>query len=172
MTVWTSPTMTMIRRAFRIGGSVSEKREHPRAAGPAATGRRRRGVLILSALVGVFGSACHGSSTGPTTSSTTTTTVTPADTPAVTLTPTLLTFPTTAPGAPSVPQTVTLSNTGTAALVITSLVTTGSFTETDNCLTSLDPGATCLITVNFVPLVIGSTGAVTITDNAPTSPKP
>ncbi|MEP7304058.1 MAG: choice-of-anchor D domain-containing protein [Acidobacteriota bacterium] len=129
-------------------------------------GRASRLPIVLAGLLAVFGSACGGSSsTSPTT---TTTTTTPPNGPAVTFTPAILTFTT---ANSSVPQTVTLTNSGTADLVISSVVASGNFTETDNCVTTLAVGATCTITVTFVPLNTGSTGGVTITDNASTSPQ-
>jgi len=136
---------------------------------PAAIRRGRPGGLpiALAGLLLVLSSACGGgSSTGPT--STTTTTTAPVSGPAVTLAPAVLTFTT---ANSSVPQSVTLTNSGTADLVISSVVASGNFTETDNCVTTLAVGATCTITVTFVPLVTGSTGGVTITDNASTSPQ-
>ena len=56
-------------------------------------------------------------------------------------------------------------------LVITGLAVSGNFSETDNCVGSLDVGASCTITVAFVALGTGGTGAVTITDNASDSPQ-
>jgi hypothetical protein len=56
-------------------------------------------------------------------------------------------------------------------LVITGLAVSGNFSETDNCVGSLDVGASCTITVAFVALGTGGTGAVTITDNASDTPQ-
>jgi len=83
-----------------------------------------------------------------------------------------LTFPSQALGTTSAPQTVTLSDTGTAALIITSIVATGDFAQIDTCGTSLAVGASCTISVTFAPTAAGSrTGAITINDNAPGSPQ-
>jgi hypothetical protein len=64
---------------------------------------------------------------------------------------------------------VTLTNSGTATLTITSLAASGNFTETDNCAgQSVAVQATCTINVSFVLLTGspgGSSGTVTITDN-------
>ena len=133
------------------------------------TRRVPRIALTLSSLFAMLACACSGSSTSP--SSTTPTPTVPPSGPAVTLSPTVLTFPTPAAGTASAPQTSTLTNSGTADLVITSLAASGNFVETDNCVTTLAVGASCTITVTFVPLSIGSTGTVTITDNAATSPQ-
>jgi hypothetical protein len=130
------------------------------------TGRADRLAIVLAGLLAVLGSACSGgSSTSP---STTTTTAPVVSGPVVTLTPAILTFTT---ATASVPQTVTLTNSGVADLVISSVVASGNFVETDNCVTTLAVGATCTITVTFVPLTVGSTGSITITDNASTSPQ-
>jgi hypothetical protein len=72
-------------------------------------------------------------------------------------------------------QTVTVTNTGSAALAITSIVGSVNFTETDNCVgQSVAVGATCTINVSFVVAAGspgGSSGSVTITDNAADSPE-
>jgi len=69
-------------------------------------------------------------------------------------------------------QVVTLTNTGTAALTITSIVTKGNFSETNTCGSSVAAGAKCTISVTFRPTAINDRfGSVTVTDNAPTSPQ-
>jgi hypothetical protein len=87
--------------------------------------------------------------------------------------PTSLTFSSQAVGTSSTSQSVTLTNTGTAALTIASIaVSAGSsdFSQTNNCpasTSSLAAGANCTISVTFKPTATGArTGAVTITDNA------
>jgi len=125
-----------------------------------------RFALVLPAVIlAATGIACGGGSqsTAPTPPPATT----PASGPKATLSPVVLTFAT----QTSDPQTVTLTNSGTEVLVITGLAVSGNFSETDNCVRSLDVGASCTITVAFVPLGVGGTGAVTITDNASDSPQ-
>jgi hypothetical protein len=73
-----------------------------------------------------------------------------------TLNPTTLTFPTTLIGQSSVPQTATLTNTGTGALGITSIYSYGDFPETNNCPTSLAVGASCTLTVTYTPSTQGN----------------
>jgi len=75
-------------------------------------------------------------------------------------------------GTTSAAHTVTLTNTGNAALNITSIaITPAAFSETNNCGTSLVAGASCIITVTFTPSVAGEiAGMLTITDNALGSP--
>jgi hypothetical protein len=87
--------------------------------------------------------------------------------PAVTLNPTSLIFGNQLLGTTSPAQTVTLTNSGTETLTITSIAISGNFLQTNTCGTSVDVGASCTISVTFKPLVIHKqTGDVTITDNA------
>jgi hypothetical protein len=90
----------------------------------------------------------------------------------VTLTPTSLTFPTQLVGTSSAAQNAVLTNTGAAAITITGIVSSGPFSQTNNCGTSLAAGATCTISVIFKPTAQGTDkGAVKITDNAAGSPQ-
>jgi hypothetical protein len=92
--------------------------------------------------------------------------------PAVSLNPTSLTFATQLVGTTSPGQTVTLTNTGTGALSITSITSSGDYAQTNNCGSTVNAGASCTITVTFTPTAPNTrTGAVTITDNAPDSPQ-
>jgi FG-GAP-like repeat/Abnormal spindle-like microcephaly-assoc'd, ASPM-SPD-2-Hydin/FG-GAP repeat len=69
-------------------------------------------------------------------------------------------------GTTSPAQTVTLSNTGTGALAISSISTTGNFAETNTCRSSVAANGSCTISVTFTPQASGSlTGVLTITDN-------
>ena len=100
--------------------------------------------------------------------------VTPA--PGVGLTPTNLTFGNQNVGATSAAQTVTLTNTGTLALTITSITLTGTnptdFAQTNNCPSSLAVSASCTISVTFTPSATGPRSAsVSISDNAAGSPQ-
>jgi uncharacterized repeat protein (TIGR03803 family) len=80
---------------------------------------------------------------------------------------------------PNTPQTVTLTNTGGAPLLITNIGITGAdsgdFSESNNCPldpATLTPGGYCSITVVFSPTASGMrTADVTITDSAPDSPE-
>jgi dienelactone hydrolase len=92
--------------------------------------------------------------------------------PNATPSPTSLTFATQLVGTTSATQPVTLTNYGTMALNITSIVASGDFSQTNTCGSSLAAGASCTINVTFTPTQIGTrTGAVSITDNAPGSPQ-
>ena len=72
------------------------------------------------------------------------------------ITPLSLTFPATVQQGSSAPQTVTVSNTGNATATITALSISGDFSETNNCGSSLAPGATCQINVTFRPTATGT----------------
>ena len=92
--------------------------------------------------------------------------------PAVTLSPTNLTFATQLVGTTSPVQNVTLTNTGSALLSITSIATTGDFAQTNNCGATVAVNASCTISVTFTPTTINTrTGTVLVTDNAPASPQ-
>jgi hypothetical protein len=87
--------------------------------------------------------------------------------PGICLSGTSLIFPGQALGTTSPPQTVTLTNTGNAALTISSLVPTGDFTETDSCSGATIPvGGQCTIQVNFTPTAAGILkGSISINSN-------
>ncbi|HEX5410351.1 MAG TPA: SBBP repeat-containing protein [Terriglobia bacterium] len=88
------------------------------------------------------------------------------------LSPTSLAFGNENVGSTSSAQSIQATNTGNAALTISSITASGDYSETDNCTkASLQPTTNCTIQVTFKPSVSGSsTGALTITDDAPGSP--
>jgi hypothetical protein len=91
--------------------------------------------------------------------------------PNATLSATKLTFATQLLATSSTTQSVTLSNYGTAALAITSIIASEDFSQTNTCGSSLPDGASCIITETFKPTQVGKrTGTVSITDNTPSSP--
>lgn len=68
-------------------------------------------------------------------------------------------------------QTVTLTNTGTADLAVSSIQASGGYKQTNDC-TNVSPQDNCKIEVTFIPGTVGSiNGAITINDNAPSSPQ-
>jgi len=96
--------------------------------------------------------------------------------PVVSLSPTSLSFGNEALEVTSSSQTVTLSNTGNAALSLSSLAFTGAddgdFTEANTCGSSVAAGGTCTIAVMFTPAAAGArTATLSITDNAGASPQ-
>jgi hypothetical protein len=75
-------------------------------------------------------------------------------------------------GTTSAPQNVTLTNTGTTPLTISSMKATGQFGMTSTCGTSVAPGANCTISVTFSPKTKGAkSGTVTIHDSASSKPQ-
>jgi len=69
----------------------------------------------------------------------------------------------------SATQTVTLTNSGSGSLTISSIVPSGMYTETNDC-TVLNAGQSCSVDVSFTPSIIGiTTGAVTILSTAQTA---
>lgn len=97
---------------------------------------------------------------------------TAAPAPAVTLTPTSLAFGNQTTGTTSATKTITLANSGSAALGITSITPSGTgFNVTHNCLASLAAGASCAISVSFAPTSAASfTGSITLVSTAAGSP--
>ncbi|HMD83309.1 MAG TPA: choice-of-anchor D domain-containing protein, partial [Terriglobia bacterium] len=92
------------------------------------------------------------------------------------LSPTSLAFGNQPVGTSSTTQTATLSNTGNAALTLTSIALTGAnpgdFAQTNTCGASVAAGASCTISVTFTPAASGTrTATVTLTDNAAGSPQ-
>ena len=100
--------------------------------------------------------------------------------PVVSLSPTSLSFGNHQVNTTSAAQTVTLKNSGNAALTIKGIglsgPNSGDFHQQNTCPSSsstLAAGASCFINVTFTPSATGSRIAVlTITDNASGSPQP
>jgi subtilase family serine protease len=96
-------------------------------------------------------------------------------TSAVTLNPTSLTFAATVEGQTSAAQTITVTNSGSAPLIITGVTIGGananSFAQTNTCAT-VAVSLTCTISVTFTPHTFGSFSAsISIVDNASDSPQ-
>jgi hypothetical protein len=95
-----------------------------------------------------------------------------ASAPGVTLSPTSLSFGNQTVDTTSAAKTVTLTNTGSGPLTVSSIATTGSYAQTNTCGTSVAAGANCTISVTFTPTATGtSSGTVVVTDNATNSPQ-
>jgi Abnormal spindle-like microcephaly-assoc'd, ASPM-SPD-2-Hydin len=93
-----------------------------------------------------------------------------------TLSPLNLTFPDQYVKNSSSPQTVTLTNAGTATLAITNVAVTpadfGMASTQTNCGSTLAAGSMCSIGVFFDPTAVGTrTGTLSVTDNAAGSPQ-
>ncbi len=84
-----------------------------------------------------------------------------------TLSPASLTFANQFVNTTSAAQPVTLTNSGTASLTISSISTSGDFSQTNNCGTSLAAGGSCTLNVSFTPTTTGTrVGTLTVADNA------
>ena len=105
--------------------------------------------------------------------------------PNVTLLPFLLSFSTPQNGR-STPQTLTLSNNGSASVSLSSIALAGNgkagFSQTNNCPTTLLGGSNCTIWVVFNPPLVGGsfvelappdilTAQVVVTDSDPSAPQ-
>jgi Beta-propeller repeat len=92
-------------------------------------------------------------------------------TPLATLSATNLTFASQGLNTPSAPQTISVTNTGSAEIQFTSVATTGDFSQTNTCVGSpLMIGQSCAISVVFTPTATGSrTGTLSIVDNTSNS---
>jgi hypothetical protein len=87
--------------------------------------------------------------------------------PVAVVAPASLTFGSQTTGTTSAAQTVTLSNTGSAALTVASVSIAGDFSQTNNCGSSVAVGDSCTISVTFTPTAAGArTGTLTVTDNS------
>lgn len=96
--------------------------------------------------------------------------------PAVSFTPTSLTFAAQEIGTTSAPQSITITNTGTASLFINSAAVpnTLDFTQVnDGCSgLTLAAGTSCSVSITFSPTASGTrSAAFTLTDNAAGSPQ-
>jgi hypothetical protein len=99
--------------------------------------------------------------------------------PAVTLSTTQINFGSQDVGTTSAGLPITLTNSGSVALAISSIATSADqlpesqdFSEKNNCGASVAVGASCTITVYFSPSVTQQEdGELLITDNAPDSPQ-
>jgi hypothetical protein len=92
--------------------------------------------------------------------------------PNATLSTKHLTFAIQLVGTRSPAQPVKLTNYGAETLDITSIVASGDFSKKDDCGSSVPPGGSCTIEVDFAPTRGGHrAGTLTITDNAPDSPQ-
>jgi len=129
---------------------------------PTTAGAKTANVSIASNLAG-----------SPTLVGVSGTATTPA-VPVAGITPTTLAFGTRSTGTTSAAQTITVTNTGGANLVVASAVLGGTnanqFARTTTCAT-VAPAGSCTISVTFTPTTAGAKSAtVTITHNAAGSP--
>ena len=92
--------------------------------------------------------------------------------PHVSLSSNSLDFPPQAIGTSSTVMQITLTNSGTTPLTITSLPIMGDFGETNTCGSPVTVSGTCTLQVTFTPTAQGfRNGTISITDDAPGSPQ-
>ncbi len=98
--------------------------------------------------------------------------VSDGEVPVVRLSPASLTFASQTVETTSAARAVTLTNTGTVPLTLSSISATGNYAQTNTCGASLAVGASCVISVTFTPTASGTqTGGITLADNAASSPQ-
>ena len=74
--------------------------------------------------------------------------------------------------AGSITKLATLKNSGTSSVAITNVSISGDYSDTGTCRSQLAPGASCTFRVTYTPTATGTRyGALTITDNDPSSPQ-
>src|SRR5262249_14449701 len=90
---------------------------------------------------------------------------------AVNATPTSLTFRSTAVGATSAAQKVTLKNPGNSNVDVT-IAASGDYSQTKTCTGAIKDERSCTVNVSFFPTALGTvSGSVSVTDTAPGSPQ-
>jgi hypothetical protein len=96
--------------------------------------------------------------------------------PSVSISPSSLNFASQLVGTGSQPVVLTVTNSGTGALIIGSVSFSGAnaadFLEKDTCKGTLAPTVACVINVTFVPIAVGARNAVLVlADNGPDTPQ-
>jgi len=92
--------------------------------------------------------------------------------PSAVLRPSSLAFSTEPVGTSSAAQTVTLTNAGSATLIVGNIQINGDFAQTNNCPAALPPTSSCTFSITFTPTASGArTTTLTINDNAQGSPQ-
>jgi hypothetical protein len=87
--------------------------------------------------------------------------------PEVVVSPGTLSFPSEVVNVASPAETITVTNSGTVPLSISSVTTNGDFSETNGCNSAIAPKSSCAIQASFTPSQFGTrTGQVNIFNNA------
>ncbi|MEV6845939.1 choice-of-anchor D domain-containing protein [Actinoplanes sp. NPDC051411] len=91
----------------------------------------------------------------------------------ISISPTAVGFGSVATGATSAAQSVTITNSGSSAAPVTAVSTTGDFSQTNTCGTSIAAGSSCVVSVKFAPTAAGSrSGNLTVTASGITNTVP
>jgi hypothetical protein len=123
-------------------------------------------AILLTTIIAlaIFAGSCGGGATPAVPAS--------PPNPPMSLSPVSLSFGSQPVESSSSPQSVTLTNSGTGALTISSITAGGDFMQTNNCGTSVAAGSSCTISVVFTATAIGTrSGTLTISDDAAGSPQ-
>jgi hypothetical protein len=75
---------------------------------------------------------------------------------AISVSPSAVGFGSVATGTSSPTQAVTVTNSGSAAAPVTSITTTGDFSQTNTCGSSIGAGTSCTVNVRFTPAAVGA----------------
>lgn len=99
-----------------------------------------------------------------------------APVPAATFSPAVPSFPTTTQGTSSPAQTLTITNSGNAPLIVSSVSLSGpnssDFSFTNNCSAPVAPGSSCAVSLVFNPIGPGQrTATLLVSDNVQGSPQ-
>jgi hypothetical protein len=87
--------------------------------------------------------------------------------PGLSVSPSFALFGAQVVGATSPAQTVTATNTGTVALNLNPVQVTGDFSESNQCPATLQPGASCFLSLTFSPTAAGTlSGSLVVSDSA------
>jgi hypothetical protein len=87
--------------------------------------------------------------------------------PGLAVTPSFVIFGAQLVGTTSLAQTLTATNTGTVELTLNPITVSSNFSESDQCLTTLQPGASCSISLSFSPTSTGTlSGSLVISDSS------
>jgi hypothetical protein len=97
--------------------------------------------------------------------------ISPTVAPGFAASPGFVQFPLQPVGQTSQPQSVLLRNMGSSPLSISSVTTTGDFSQTNDCSDSVAAASSCTLTVSFAPMAPGiRSGTIVIQDNSAGSP--
>ena len=92
--------------------------------------------------------------------------------PEIAFSPAVLYFPQQPVNTIGPSQPVSVTNTGTANLVISSMQISTDYIQTNDCPASLSPSSSCTVSISFKPTLYGSRpGTLTVADNAAASPQ-
>ena len=92
--------------------------------------------------------------------------------PQIALNPSQLTFGSLEVGTSSATRELTVTNIGSAPMLISGVVVGGDFSQTNTCGKTISVGSNCVINVTFAPTASGRrSGSITLNDNLKSSPQ-